>query len=192
MKKYILITILFILTAIFISSCCPATKYYDIKEKDKLSFNLNDTFIYKSNLNNYDTLVIEEITDEFVYKETSEALFCATEFYVEKMTYYLNNLNEPFENDKRPYLSLVYDDDENETNFSASFGRPPGRQAYSLDIGAYYNSDNTYFNVEYVLCYTCTEDSAVYKYFYNKENGFLTYEYLYGEQFNLINYIPKK
>jgi len=57
MKRIIILT--FVISSI-LSACCK-TKYYIIPEKDRFKIHLFDTMIFKSNLQNTDTLYISGI-----------------------------------------------------------------------------------------------------------------------------------
>jgi len=190
MKKQFYFLILFT-TVLIVTSCCPEKKYYHIKDKDKLRFNENDMLIYKSNLNNYDTLIIEEIIDDLDYYETSEGL-CDTKFYIERITYFYNNLNNLYDVEKRPRLYLWYDMSNEKSVFNASFYKPTSVLTTTVDIGDYYLGYNIYKNTICKRTYNNIDSLYIKKYVYNKENGFIFYEYTDGEQFSLINYIPAK
>jgi len=191
MKKQLLYYSIILIGILFATSCCPDKKYYTIKDKEKLKFKQGDRFIYKSNLNNYDTLTLEEIIDESNFYESSEG-FCATDFYIEEIYYYLNNKNNPYEKTIRPYLYLRYDMNNKEVYFTCYFNKPDTIKSHIFEVGDYYLGDKLYYNTFYAICYGNFDNQYVKKYVFNKETSIIFYEYPDGEQFSLLNNIASK
>ena len=145
--------------------------------------------VYKSNFDNYDTLYIYEITDEFLYHNDSEGL-CRNERYKEQIKYIFQDFHKPFEDEKRPFLELTYDPDNNTVNFWSSFYRETITGYKLHHIGKYYLNDSIYNDVKEIVSYDSISNSIVYKYFYNKKYGFLSYVCKTDEKYYLLNYIP--
>jgi len=173
---------------LFVTSCCPSEKYYHIKDKDKLRFNENDTFIYKSNLGNYDTLYICEISSEITYRASSEGL-CGTDWYKEKIEYRFQNKKNSFK-DSLPVLKLDFSDFSDGIIFSAFFHGSPRYDYFGDDIDPYFSGDSVYTNVRYYTYYADIPNTVPYNFFFNKQYGFLSYKYKTGEKYDLFKYIP--
>jgi len=193
MKKGVFYILILFTIARFSTSCCPSEKYYRINDKDKLTFKEGDMFVYKSNLGNYDTLIVERITDTLKYQANSEG-FCDTKLYGEEIHYFLNNLNNPFEKDKRPYFKIEYISYEDEIHFQFFSCIPydPDRKAHLFYPGIYYLEDSIYYNVNYYNCYNCTDNKYCNRYAYNRTYGIIFFAYPDGEEFSLLKYVSAK
>jgi len=185
MKNFIFLFVIII----FISSCCREGKTFRIKNKDKLRFNENDTFIYKSNYNNFDTLFIDEIKEGKNDQYIHEGLCAGKTFYQEKIFYYYQSYPVAFKEEERPFL-LITNNSEVIT-FSTYFPKNEFESKKYLNyIGKYYIGDSIYSDVEYFLVVDKINNELLFKYYYNKEYGFLSYEFQDGEKFGLYKYIP--
>lgn len=191
MKKQSIFFSIILIGILFATSCCPDEKYYYVKDKDKLRFKKNDTFIYKSNFNNYDTLYINEIKSEVTYRASSEG-FCGTKWYKEKIEYRFQNSNNSFQKDSLPVLKLDLPDFSDGLIFSAFFYKSPPANYWGENLNPYFSGDSIYYNVRFYVYYADLPDTVAYKYFFNKKYGFLSYEYKTGEKYNLIKYISNE
>lgn len=191
------IYIITILTlSFFATSCCPR-KTVEIEEEDKLQIKENDMFVYKSNLGNYDTLFIREIRDRFPFRDNSED-FCPRNVYKEQLEYYYDNYTDPFPEDSLLYLKLIYQWYNNDLYLTVNVLPSPdpvtnkeGLGWIGATLGVYFIGDSIYEDVQYPILPIRTSKDEPYKFFINKEYGFLSYEYRTGEKYELYKYIPK-
>ena len=184
MKKSIIFFITIALLSFFATSCCEK-KTIKVKDKDKLRFNENDMFIYKSNLGNYDTLFFKEIKSEFLDAGTSGEYFCPErKVYVELVYYYYDNYTDPFPDDSLLYLELY----PNQQSIYLYAPNPLGEKP--LDI--YFIGDSIYEDVEFARKPLKTSVNGAYMFFYNKKYGLLSYKFRTGEEYALQKYIPNK
>ena len=191
MKKILLFG-MFVSTLFFIHGCCRNGKTFPVKNKNRLRFNENDTFIYKSNYNNYDTLYISAVEEGKNDQYIHEGLCAGKTFYQQKVTWYYQSYPVPFSEDDRPYLMLTNNSDV--ITFRSSFYRNEfknsGGYGFFDYIGDYFAGDSVYSDAEYLLLVDTANRELIFKYFFNKEYGFLSYEFQDGEKFDLFQYKP--
>ncbi len=197
MKK-ISIVVLLILTVVTINSCkdkcedLPHNIEVEIPDSLKLALNIGDSIIYKSNLDNYDTIKVVDIKTHY-YGIGSVINGCNLNYDGEYITIdllYHDSIEYQIQQAYKTYPNITMNIEYKDFYFYYT-SAIIGSSNYGLD--KYYYNDSTFYNV-YFWSKECNS-SALNDYqeiALNNKYGILYYTNCTGETYNLFKYIKSK
>ena len=194
--------IFFLVLLFLLSNCCKDVKHYEIPENQRFKIKQNDTFIYKSNFGNYDTLFIWNEDNFYFGCRKGFDSWCTFKILEEYLVFYVNKYSV---NEKPNYAIIKQISSEDN----------PSCYSFQIDKTYLGKLDTIYVNnvvresvirreteletilinkIEYENVIKveaeCINDTSISLIYVNNEFGLLYYEYCSGEKYELIKYLP--
>jgi len=173
MKYLLLITTILLATA---CHNCP-DKHFVFDDTDLLPYKKGTKLIYKSDLSNYDTLVIDSVIDEtFFYSRTDT--YCRSghqDTYTQVISYYIHK--KKFTCDT-PFITFSAD--------GGNGGAIMAKELYPFTVTDFYINDSVYNEVQYYAYDRDIGGDTLRSFVFTNTDGIIFFEKNDGEKFYFV------
>jgi len=189
MKKNLIIVAIF---AMFFVACnnCPEAERRDIPYDQKFICTFGDTFIYKSNFENYDTFVVNsyENNDDMTITERDYGEGCV-EMYLDLIVVGLTLLNDTIHNFG---LLRYFGGDKTILHVIGLKGYSENNNQIKREYKDNVEIDSVTYKDVLIMSDTVSQDEEIpYSFCSNNIEGLISYEYLTGEKYSLLKTIKQ-